>query len=593
MDHMPAADVPGLRGRLRHVGTALAVIAGGVALGATGDRFAAADLTTGDRPVFVSITPCRLADTRPAPNTVGQRATPIDPAETLTFDTHGSNGNCTLPTDAVGLSLNVTALGASRQTFLTIWPGGQRPTAASLNPAPGEPPTPNAVNVSLSSTGSFQLYNDRGTVHTVIDVNGYYVHHDHDDRYYTEAEVDALLAAIAPPTTNSSPTTTTATTTTTTTSAPPAQASGGTGQIHGRIMQNSRVLDPTRFATGATAIEIDPTGRPIVAFVEAFVERLTLLACDDISCSNASVIQATPGNTVERLHDMTLDAQGDPVFLYSNPAGDLVLQTCPGRCATVTTNSIGVGQGASRLTLSPAGNPIVGFFDSVDQSNKLVVCGDAACATHTTTVLEASTGAVGFVDVTIGHDGLPVVALHSSSASRLDVITCRTPACDGSPTPLRSTVDATPSAGRSPAIFIGADGHPLIAYQVGASADLKLARCGDASCSNAAKLTTVATGATVGFAPDVVIAATGHPVISHERYVSGSIDAVLIEICGDETCSTRTTTELRDGLTSISSASRIAIGANGAVLSSWVDSLTSRIHLTHVAGLSSSPGGWD
>ena len=83
--------------------------------------------------------------------------------------------NATIPTDAVGLTMNVTAVRAERQTFWTIWPEGeQQPEASSLNPAPGQPPTPNAVTTSLSSAGEFNVFNNRGTVGMVIDVNGYY-----------------------------------------------------------------------------------------------------------------------------------------------------------------------------------------------------------------------------------------------------------------------------------------------------------------------------------------------------------------------------------------------------------------------------------
>jgi hypothetical protein len=75
----------------------------------------------------------------------------------------------------VALSMNVTALRASSPSFLTFWPEGvAQPTAANLNPAPGEPPTPNAVTTPVSGAGRFNVYNDAGTVDVVIDVNGYY-----------------------------------------------------------------------------------------------------------------------------------------------------------------------------------------------------------------------------------------------------------------------------------------------------------------------------------------------------------------------------------------------------------------------------------
>jgi hypothetical protein len=122
---------------------------------------------------FRPMSPCRLVDTRPA-NQVGPQTT-LGADDTRTVMAHGEQGDCNLPTDAVGLSLNVTAVGASAPTFLTIWPGGAQPNASSLNPVPGEPPTPNAVVTSLVPAGTFKLYNLAGSVDVIIDVNGYYL----------------------------------------------------------------------------------------------------------------------------------------------------------------------------------------------------------------------------------------------------------------------------------------------------------------------------------------------------------------------------------------------------------------------------------
>ncbi|MEP4648846.1 MAG: hypothetical protein ABJ314_01570 [Ilumatobacter sp.] len=95
-----------------------------------------------------------------------------------------------VPVGAISLSLNVTTVGATSQSFLTIWAGGTRPDASSLNPSPGAPPTPNAVTVDLSVDQTFDIYNDLGNVNVVVDINGYYENHAHDDRYYTEGESD-------------------------------------------------------------------------------------------------------------------------------------------------------------------------------------------------------------------------------------------------------------------------------------------------------------------------------------------------------------------------------------------------------------------
>lgn len=139
---------------------------------------------------FRPMSPCRLVDTRPAFQ-VGSETT-LGADQTLTLMAHGVQGDCNLPTDAVGLSLNVTAIGASAPTFLTIWPGGARPEASSLNPVPGAPPTPNAVVTSLVPAGTFKLYNLAGSVDVIIDVNGYYLNWTLRDLDLRLGELEAM-----------------------------------------------------------------------------------------------------------------------------------------------------------------------------------------------------------------------------------------------------------------------------------------------------------------------------------------------------------------------------------------------------------------
>lgn len=171
------------------------------AVGLGGYNLASADIEEGDRPVFVPITPCRLLDTRAAA-TVGVRDTPLGAMETETVLAHGENGRCTgdseIPTDAVGLSMNVVAALPTERTFLTFWGEGPNPGTANLNPEPGQAPTPNAVNTPLSPSGEFFLFNNAGDVEVIIDVNGYYANHNHDDRYTTQADVNNVVEEALP-----------------------------------------------------------------------------------------------------------------------------------------------------------------------------------------------------------------------------------------------------------------------------------------------------------------------------------------------------------------------------------------------------------
>ncbi len=158
----------------------------------SGLGFAQADSYGDPRPVVVPITPCRVLDTRPATQ-IGPIGAPLGPSGTVDVAGRGTTGECTIPAGAIGLSLNVTAVGATEQTNLRLYPtGAPMPEASSLNPAPDAPPAPNAVLTDLSADGRFTVRNFQGSVHVVIDINGYLVDHDHDERYANESEVTDL-----------------------------------------------------------------------------------------------------------------------------------------------------------------------------------------------------------------------------------------------------------------------------------------------------------------------------------------------------------------------------------------------------------------
>ncbi len=114
--------------------------------------------------LFTSQTPVRLLDTR--------STTKLGPGETRTIQVSGLAG---VPAGAAGVSLNVTAVLPTENTFVTVWPAdAARPTTVSnLNPAIGTI-RPNAVLVGLSSTGAISLYNKIGSVDLVVDVNGWF-----------------------------------------------------------------------------------------------------------------------------------------------------------------------------------------------------------------------------------------------------------------------------------------------------------------------------------------------------------------------------------------------------------------------------------
>jgi hypothetical protein len=175
-----AVSVPFRRGRWAAIGAAVAVTLGAGAV----VPFVSATASSGTRAVVVSITPCRLFDTRPAPDTVGPRAAPIGQADTHTSFGRGAVGQCNIPAGAIGLVMNVTAVNGTASSFLTVFPTDvPRPLASSLNWTAGQAATPNQVTSLLAADGRVSFFNASGSVNVLVDVVGYLEDHNHDDRY--------------------------------------------------------------------------------------------------------------------------------------------------------------------------------------------------------------------------------------------------------------------------------------------------------------------------------------------------------------------------------------------------------------------------
>ncbi|TPW11207.1 MAG: hypothetical protein FD127_3351 [Acidimicrobiaceae bacterium] len=157
----------------RSIGMAVAAAVGGMTVGVVPVVRGASDAAPSS---LVPVPPCRLFDTRPGDDNVGPVATAIGPGGVMVQMVHGQNGNCGVPSDATAVAMNVTAVGGTAASFLTIWPSdAPRPLASSLNWAAGAPPTPNKVDVRLSIDGSFSLFNLAGSVNVIADVVGYYL----------------------------------------------------------------------------------------------------------------------------------------------------------------------------------------------------------------------------------------------------------------------------------------------------------------------------------------------------------------------------------------------------------------------------------
>ncbi len=119
---------------------------------------------------FVSVTPCRIADTRNAAGTYGGPA--LVGQATRAFPIANV---CNIPTSALAYSLNATVVpGGNPLGYLTVWPAGQpQPNVSTVNSLDGRVKA-NAAIVPAGSGGAIDVFASNNT-NFVLDIDGYFV----------------------------------------------------------------------------------------------------------------------------------------------------------------------------------------------------------------------------------------------------------------------------------------------------------------------------------------------------------------------------------------------------------------------------------
>jgi ELWxxDGT repeat protein len=120
---------------------------------------------------FFTLSPCRLIDTRNPAGPLGGPALVAGADRSFTLA-----GNCELPLTAKAVSVNVAVTGPTAAGNLRLFPAGTPlPTVSALNYAAGQTRGNNAI-IGLSPSGevTIRCAQASGTVHVIVDVNGYF-----------------------------------------------------------------------------------------------------------------------------------------------------------------------------------------------------------------------------------------------------------------------------------------------------------------------------------------------------------------------------------------------------------------------------------
>ena len=446
------ASLAKLRTRWAAIGAACAVTLGGSTLG-----IVQASVSSGDRAVYVPITPVRVLDTR---SDVGvatvQDATPALLTVTGSIATTTGQQNV-VPTGASSVVINVTAINPTSDGFVSLRPGDATgaPAVSTLNVTVGGT-FPNGATITLptsgGSAGQIQIWYEAyaatgGTTDLLIDVVGYYTNHNHDDRYYTETEVDTALASKA--------------------DASELASKANTSDVNTAIAGKANISDLT---SGLAS--------------KASVSDLTSGLADkaDITSLMAPIVPSLPitldsTGSVGFYSAITIGIDGNPVIsYYDDTNGDLKVAACNNPTCTdsdnttIDSNSTGFGQFTS-IAIGTNGNPIISYADATNGDLKVAACNNPTCTTSTNTIID-SNGDVGyFTSITIGTNGNPIISYLDATNLDLKVAACNNPTCT---TSTNTTIDSDGFVGSYTSIAIGTNGTPIISYYDATNQDLKV-----------------------------------------------------------------------------------------------------------------------
>lgn len=364
-------SLAGLRTRWAAIGAACAV-----ALGAGGFGVVNAVVTAGSKGTYVPVTPTRVLDTRNTEEISG--ATHLLVIEGVVSLPDGTTRQI-IPTDATAVSINITVTNGRKNggygyvtAFDCLTASDPVPNASAIN-FENRVDIANALNLATSSNGSICLY-VFGTADLIVDVNGYYVDHNHDDRYYTEAETNQVIDNTL--------------------------YFGTTGAFTNSYAKFSGTIDSLNGGT----IAVDPNGDPLIVYRRGGTAKAWIAYCLNPLCTEATQREVDASNRGSAgQYSVLFSSGGSPLIVHrtlsefrSTQQVRLILCAAP-KCATSSTIVLSdlATSGPIAAAINPSGSPSIAYFGYADntavlnniQTLRLITCQDEACAVFTDTAV--------------------------------------------------------------------------------------------------------------------------------------------------------------------------------------------------------------
>ena len=274
-----------------------------------------------------------------------------------------------------------------------------------------------------------------------------------------------------------------------------------------------------------------------------------------------------------------IGANGNPVLAFPLNGNITVVRCGNSHCNTgnVTTTLSNTG-GSIDLSMVLDANdaPVISYYYNNDRELRLVRCSDASCSSHTVNIVDATTSTIGqYNSIQLDAVGNPVISYYDAINLDLKLARCGNLTCTPASTTL-SVVDSVGNVGLYTSLALDTAGNPLMSYHDTTLDDLKVAHCINPTCSAGTIFTKVDESGNTGLHTSLALNSAGHPVIS---YQDGSSADLQLAVCGDVNCSTRTIHTVDESSASTGFATSLALSANGNPRITYSDNSTNQVKL--------------
>ncbi|MCX6695173.1 MAG: hypothetical protein NTU61_02605 [Candidatus Altiarchaeota archaeon] len=352
-----------------------------------------------------------------------------------------------------------------------------------------------------------------------------------------------------------------------------------TGVWNSRVPLNNSIktVDPEYSVGDDTSITIGSDGLPVISYYDTLGNNLKVVKCGDSACSSGNTITAVDNSTtsVGGYSSIAIGSDGLPVISYYDSSyGDLMVAKCGNSACSsgnmiTTVDSLGnIGRFTS-ITIGSDGLPVIAYYDYSNGYLKVAKCGSLNCSVGNQITTIDSTNDVGeYTSIAIGADGFPVMSYYDNTNGDLKVAKCSSLNC--STGNQITTIDSTGNVGWFTSITIGSDGLPAISYYDynGGDGDLKFVKCGSLNCSTGNQITTIDSTNDVGVSAAITVGVDGLPAISYHDNTNGDLKVAK---CGSLNCSVGNSIARVDSNDNVGECTSVAIGADGLPVISYHD----------------------